>query len=137
MNRTDFQKLTDLRLNEAKVLLDAKCYEGAYYLMGYAVECALKACIATQTKEYDFPDKNSGKLYIHDLNILLKFSGLEEKHSKNSELNPGFGDNWNIVKDWKEDVRYSLEITKDKAEASYLALVDGKDGIMPWLQKWW
>jgi HEPN domain-containing protein len=137
MNRADFQKLAELRLAEAKVLLDSKCYEGAYYLTGYAVECGLKACIAKQTKQYDFPDKNSGKIYIHDLNLLLKFSGLEEKHRENSEENPDFGVNWNIVKDWKEDTRYSLEITKDQAEASYLAVVDGKDGIMPWLQKWW
>lgn len=46
MNRSDFQKLTELRLTEANALLGAKCYEGAYYLTGYAVECALKACIA-------------------------------------------------------------------------------------------
>jgi HEPN domain-containing protein len=137
MNRADFQKLTELRLSEAKVLLDSKCYEGAYYLIGYAVECALKACIAKQTKQYDFPIKHSDKIYVHDLNILLKYSGLEENHRETSEENPDFGTNWNIVKDWKEDVRYSLEITKDKAEASYLAVVDGKDGIMPWLQRWW
>jgi hypothetical protein len=31
MNRADFQKLTELRLAEAKVLLDSKRYEGAYY----------------------------------------------------------------------------------------------------------
>jgi HEPN domain-containing protein len=62
MNRADFQKLTQLRLAEAKVLLDSNRYEGAYYLMGYAVECALKSCIAKQTKEYDFPAKDSRDL---------------------------------------------------------------------------
>ena len=57
MNRYDLQKLSRLRVREAKVLLDNKCYEGAYYLLGYAVECALKACIARQTKAFDFPDR--------------------------------------------------------------------------------
>jgi HEPN domain-containing protein len=31
------------------VLLEAGLYAGAYYLAGYAVECALKACIAKKT----------------------------------------------------------------------------------------
>ncbi len=42
-----------------------------------------------------------------------------------------------IVKDWKEDARYSLQITKDQAQALYTAVVSRKDGILPWLQKWW
>ena len=57
MNRKDLQRLTRLRLAEARVLLAAAKYDGAYYLAGYAVECALKACIAKQIKRFDFPDK--------------------------------------------------------------------------------
>ncbi|HYP39716.1 MAG TPA: HEPN domain-containing protein [Chloroflexia bacterium] len=57
MNRDDFRKLAGLRITEAKVLLDNACYEAAYYLSGYAVECALKACIAKKTRRFDFPDK--------------------------------------------------------------------------------
>lgn len=45
MNRVDFRQLAGLRIAEAKVLLDNNLYAGAYYLAGYAVECALKACI--------------------------------------------------------------------------------------------
>jgi len=32
MNRSDFIKLAELRLQEAKVLLDAEKFDGAYYL---------------------------------------------------------------------------------------------------------
>jgi hypothetical protein len=56
MNRADLQALADLRVKEATILLDANCFEGAYYLLGYAIECALKACIAKQIKQHDFPD---------------------------------------------------------------------------------
>src|SRR5205807_5441492 len=63
MNRADFHKLTEIRMREAKVLLDRKCDEGAYYLAGYAVECALKACIAKKTLAHDFPPKAAAKLY--------------------------------------------------------------------------
>ena len=33
------------RLREARALLGVRCWSGAYYLAGYAIECGLKACI--------------------------------------------------------------------------------------------
>jgi HEPN domain-containing protein len=45
ISRADFQQLADVRLKEAKALLDLGMWDGAYYLAGYAVEVALKACI--------------------------------------------------------------------------------------------
>ncbi|MBI0577948.1 HEPN domain-containing protein [Neobacillus cucumis] len=51
-------------MKDAKVLLDHECYDGAYYLSGYVIECALKACIAKYTKEFDFPDKKLIDKYI-------------------------------------------------------------------------
>jgi HEPN domain-containing protein len=56
MNRKDFQELSDRRIREAKILFDAGEYSGAYYLAGYSVECALKACFASGVKRFDFPD---------------------------------------------------------------------------------
>src|SRR5882724_5210014 len=41
-SRADFEKLMDLRMKEAKLLLDQKDWDGAYYLSGYAVEFATK-----------------------------------------------------------------------------------------------
>ncbi|OYV86886.1 MAG: DNA-binding protein, partial [Planctomycetia bacterium 21-64-5] len=41
-SRSDFEKLVDLRMKEAKLLLDQSDWDGAYYLVGYAVEGALK-----------------------------------------------------------------------------------------------
>jgi hypothetical protein len=43
MNRNDLRRLARIRLKEARVLLQAKCFDGAYYLCGYAIECGLKA----------------------------------------------------------------------------------------------
>lgn len=45
MNRKDLQELSKLRLKEAKLLIDNNSFDGAYYLCGYSVECALKAWI--------------------------------------------------------------------------------------------
>src|SRR5437764_14458781 len=101
MDRADLQRLTRIRLQEAKVLFDNRRYEGAYYLLGYAVECAFKACIAKQTKRYDFPDRKFvNDIYTHDLNKLLSVSGLEQEHRRESQRNPSFELNWTIVKDW-------------------------------------
>jgi len=78
VNRYDFQKLARIRLEEAKVLLRNGKHEGCYYLCGYAVECALKACIAKRTKRYDFPDKSMFKdAYTHDLDQLVRTAELE------------------------------------------------------------
>ncbi len=41
MNRAQLQELTKLRVEEAKILYENNCFNGAYYLLGYAVECAL------------------------------------------------------------------------------------------------
>jgi hypothetical protein len=54
MNRTDLHHLAALRLKEAKVLLDAGCFEGSYYLAGYGVECAIKARFARKTEPHDY-----------------------------------------------------------------------------------
>jgi len=78
MNRRDLQRLSSVRLSEAKILLDNGYYSGAYYLLGYAVECALKACIAKQVKRHEFPDRQTvNDSYTHNLQSLLRISGLE------------------------------------------------------------
>ena len=41
MNRSDLQKLAEIRVQDSEVLLGACRWAGAYYLAGYAVECAL------------------------------------------------------------------------------------------------
>jgi hypothetical protein len=35
--------------------------DGAYYLAGYTVDCAIKASVAKRTQEHDFPEKGSAK----------------------------------------------------------------------------
>jgi HEPN domain-containing protein len=66
MNRADLQRLSRLRIQEARSLFKLKHYSGAYYLAGYSVECALKACLARDTPRFDFPDKELVlKSYTH------------------------------------------------------------------------
>ena len=46
LSRKELQALSGIRLREARALARLGMNDGAYYLAGYAVECALKACIA-------------------------------------------------------------------------------------------
>jgi HEPN domain-containing protein len=58
VKRKDLQALANARLRDAEILLKNRRFDGAYYLAGYAVECAIKACVAKKTQRYDFPDKD-------------------------------------------------------------------------------
>src|SRR5438128_1793392 len=100
MNRTDLQLLADLRVSEATILLQSGSFAGAYYLAGYAVECALKACVAKQIREHDSPEKKLvNDSYTHDLQKLLNISGIKKPHENELLNNPKFAVNWNMVKD--------------------------------------
>ena len=138
MNRSDLQKLADLRVKEANILLDNECYEGAYYLLGYAVECALKSCIAKQIKQHDFPDlKLVRDSYTHDFEKLINISGLKGALQAEMSVNPAFGVNWGIAKDWSEEARYEETIGEARAKDFFTAVTATSGGILPWLKNWW
>lgn len=105
MNRRAFQKLAAVRLRDAKVLFAAKRYDAAYYLAGYAVECALKACIARNTKRHDFPRRDASKLYSHDLQNLVKAAGIEDSFQVERAADSRLENCWATVKDWKSEDR--------------------------------
>lgn len=136
MNRTDLQQLAETRLREARILLDAAEWAGAYYLCGYAVECALKAVIAAQVSAGDFPDKRlATAAHTHDLPTLRGLAGLDENLAA-GKLNPSQSANWQVAKDWRETARYELKLEKD-ARALYEAASDPTDGVLTWLRTHW
>lgn len=138
MNRRDLQILADLRIVDAKILIDGSRFSGAYYLLGYAVECALKACIAKQIKEHDFPDKQLVlDSYTHNLEKLLRISGVKLMFDSLIKTNQSFEVNWNIVKDWTEGSRYDNNVSEVKARDLLNAVTDGTDGVLTWLKTVW
>ncbi len=121
MNRRDFQKLAEARLKDARALLKARQFDGAYYIGGYAVECALKACICRNTKRYDFPPKNTHQThYTHDLEGLLKAAGLAENWARDRQADATLAEHWAFVKDWKEETRYNLRGSGGAKDAARL-----------------
>ncbi len=103
MNRNDFQQLADIRVKEAKILLDNQCFDGAYYLLGYAVECALKSGISKQFKEHDFPELQTVRdSYTHSLEKLLVIAGLKQQLYNDGKVNSQLLENWMLVTNWSE-----------------------------------
>jgi len=138
MNKADLQELVNIRLKEAEILLKSDYYSGAYYLMGYALECACKACIAKNIKQYDFPNKELLKnSYTHDLSKLIGAAGLKQALEKQEEKDGDFKLNWGIAKDWSTSTRYSYVIKRTKVEVLFNAITHDKSGILTWLKTYW
>ena len=134
MTRTEFQQLADIRAREAEILLRAQCWDGAYYLIGYTIECALKACIAKAFKQDDIPDKGFvSNIFSHDLTNLLKLAEVQKHMSANSPLEV----NWGIVRKWSEKTRYELAKSQFDATEMFNAVTDTANGVLPWLKKYW
>lgn len=134
-NRAEFQQLANERFYEAKALLDVGKWNGAYYLAGYAVELALKACIIKRLMATDaFPPKDFSKdCYTHALGKLLGLAGLDAAlAASNAELKA----NWGLSKDWSELKRYHL-IGEAEARAMVDAIEDAAHGVLPWVKTHW
>ena len=137
MNRDDFIRLARLRLRDARVLLRNGNYEAAYYLCGHAVECGLKACIAKQTRRYDFPDKKTvDASYTHNLTELVRVAQLGQVLKRRSRLDPKFDLNWTVVKDWSTNSRYEFKSNKE-ARDLYSAVTSRTHGVMRWIRQNW
>jgi HEPN domain-containing protein len=137
MNRSDLKALATIRLNEAASLLKNGHYSGAYYLAGYVVECALKACIAKQTQRYDFPDRRRAQdSWIHSPTKLVQAAGLQTLLDTENSRDSKFAANWNVVKDWSEESRYRNSDQKN-AEEIIRAISDRRHGVLRWLRRHW
>jgi HEPN domain-containing protein len=137
VNRADFQKLANDRIADAKALLAAKRWAAAYYLAGYAVECALKACIAKLMKAEEFPDKSfADKCWTHNLIQLLGLAGLKDDFDAAKQADPELSGNWVTVKDWDESSRY-LRSLKREAEELVAAITDKTHGVLSWIKLRW
>ncbi len=136
MNRRNLKNLALTRLKELEVLLNNRQYSGAYYLSGYVIECALKACIAKQTKKFEFPEKKTVMdSYTHDLEKLVKVAKLDTQ-LKSLVNDPDFSLRWSTVKDWSEDSRYQTH-NRQEARDIYSAITDPYHGVLQWLQQHW
>ena len=140
MKRIQWQQLAECRILDAEALLASHRWNAAYYLVGYAVEAALKSCILKRLAtavETIFEDRRfSEKCWTHDLKELLKLAGLELAVRTDASQNGHLEKNWEVVYDWSERSRYN-SITHWQAKKLYRAIADEANGVMKWTKAHW
>lgn len=138
VTRAEFQGLAEERLTEAKALLDLGKWDGAYYLAGYAVELALKACIIKMLMATDaFPEKGfSNDCYTHAIDTLVGRADLKVPRELATNLDSDLKANWSTVLKWSEQKRYH-RISEMEAEELYAAIADEAHGLLPCIKMQW
>lgn len=137
MNRGELQTLSKMRLREARSLFDNQHFSGSYYLAGYAVECALKACIARLTVRHEFPDRDRvTRSYSHKPAELLKVAGLSDALLGSAKRDLSLSASWSIVVNWSEQSRYSVWDQRE-AEAMLKAVGGTRTGVFRWITQHW
>jgi hypothetical protein len=142
VNRKALQKLAKTRLIDAKALLGRKRWSGSYYLCGYVIECALKACLLRYLGESDAIFKDPGYLkrlagcWTHDLDYLVTLAGLAADFGAARGSNKILEVNWGTTQKWNERSRYEEKTEKD-ARDLYEAVSNRTDGVFQWIQSRW
>lgn len=139
MVKSDLCKIADERAKDIDVLIKNRRYSAAYYLSGYIIETALKACIAGKTRKNQFPDKETvDASYTHDLDKLMGIAELrpylyaEFKTNNNATLERY----WALVSQWSEKARY-LRHTRLETLDLYEAIMDVHNGLYQWIKQYW
>jgi hypothetical protein len=135
-SRADLQRLAVEKLADAQHLLTGSRWGNAYYQAGYAVELALKACIAKTFKAETIPDKALvNATYGHDFTNLVGTAGLTAD-LKSGQSAQAFETNWGVVVRWSEESRYESKGERD-AKDLVAAIEDATDGVPAWIKTHW
>lgn len=108
MTQNELKQNAIQKLESARVLLAAGCYNDCVYLAGYSIELVLKWKFCDKLK-IDFPTKLKDiNMKTHNLEDLVYICG--------EKLNLSQDDDWSAITSikWNEKLRYSSEIIKEE-----------------------
>ncbi len=143
--------MAEERIKDAKALLDAGRWKFAYYVAGYAVECALKSCLLARMVHtaWVFEDRwKAQDCLTHDFGELIRLAGLGVELGKKTAASaaaaaaaggpPGgaFAGHWGVVIQWEVASRYQAR-TEAESKGLYEAITHTPDGVLPWLKTFW
>jgi hypothetical protein len=149
----EIKELAYLRLSEAEILCEAKKYDGAFYLAGYSVELMLKAKVCEHFRIDNLFNKQACTIQgisdlrkvveTHDINLLLIFSGLEEKFRKAKARNPKQRNTYRFFTastgdktDWNEQIRYLPINSKSESDVKeFISLLRDEEGLLKWIER--
>ena len=143
---SELKKISESRIGSAKILLDRDDWHMASYLMGCALECALKSVICKTLKITDYPEEHKDKtipsfFMTHFIDRLLLVSGLMDIFGS-AAADPRVLNNWSqftirYLGDWvtmtyAEEAKQFDETT---AKMLYQYLYDDEKSIIKTIDK--
>jgi hypothetical protein len=143
-NCEELKKIAKARLKSAETLMAAKDWHGAGYMLGYALECALKAVTCKTLNLVTYPENHKNdkiNLYFmtHRFEQLLIVSGLENIFSSRGPQEAW--ENWSDFTleypgEWPS-MRYDSKTVWDeiKVERLYKCLMKPKSGILKIIER--
>lgn len=136
-SRTNLQKLAQLKYDDSCLLLENERYCNSYYLAGYAVELALKACVAKQIRAEEIPDKATiNGVYTHNFDHLVGLAGLRAEMKTAQDSDSSFHAFWGITGEWSPNSRYDI-VDSTSAQLLLTAIGDADHGVLRWIKIHW
>jgi len=145
-NCNDLKRIAKARLKTAKILIEAKDWDGAAYNLGYVLECALKAVICKTLNLVNYPeytknDRTDSYFMTHKFDQLLIASGMEYIFSPRGPID-AFR-NWSdFTKEYQGDwpaMRYDRQrlsqFNETKVKTLYTNLTEPNIGILAIISK--
>jgi hypothetical protein len=79
VNQAELRQLSQERIQDAAVLIAGRRWSFAYYVSGYAVECALKSCVLSRMVHTGWifsPKINIDDVLTHEFGRLIEIADL-------------------------------------------------------------
>lgn len=137
----ELKKLSNTRLKDAAILHSNERYAASIYLVGYAVEIALKSVIARALSSSvkkslgHMPHKTSEidtlkKMMTHNLEDLLALTPGRVK----KEIGTKRKADWSLIQSWNSEIRYEpLTGTKKELQQKSMESIDASKRLTTYL----
>lgn len=143
-DRKKFRRICKKRLKTANILIENGDYEGAIYMLGFALECALKAATCKTLNIEKYPQNTREKkvdafFMTHRFDRLKLVAGLSTIFGANSGNQDSFR-NWSeftqeYLGEWTS-MRYEETLwSEEKARGLYNNLIEKDNGIISIIKK--
>ncbi|HUU83426.1 MAG TPA: hypothetical protein VM243_07980 [Phycisphaerae bacterium] len=123
---TEQRKASIHRRDDAEALRGAKRWWGSMYMLGYAVECSLKARLMERFSAFHLQDlerelsdrlQKQVDLRTHSLDILLEYTQSEHRLSE-------IGEDFNVCRRWRVEWRYRPTLGTEQACEEFFEACD-------------
>ncbi|MBI1900866.1 MAG: hypothetical protein HYS13_07115 [Planctomycetia bacterium] len=139
MNQAELRQMAVERILDAAALLAGDRWSFAYYVAGYAVECALNSCVLARMIHTGgvFKDKRfAEQCFTHDFVQLVRLAGLQQELNARLAAGGAFPAFWGTALQWRETSRYETK-TEAETKSLYEAIINDPDGVLRWTRSYW